>query len=64
MQHTIDELVAKINVMTEKATLLQNSRYRLDSTMLKYMVEDIQAHARDIACDKGDENSPSGEADT
>jgi hypothetical protein len=61
MQHTIDDLVAKISVMAEKATLLQNSRYRLDETQLRYMVEDLQAHARDIACDTGDAKSPSGE---
>lgn len=52
MIHTIEELVAKIKVLDEKATLLHNSQYRLSDAEKRYAIEDIQALARDICSDK------------
>lgn len=51
MLHDIEELVAKIKVLDDKATLLHNSQYRLSDVEIRYMIEDIQALARDICCD-------------
>ena len=52
MNHSIEELVAKVRVLAEKTTLLHNSQYRLADVEIRYMIEDIQALARDICCDK------------
>lgn len=54
MKHSIEELVAKVKVLDDKATLLHNSQYRLSDVEIRYMLDDIRALARDICCDKDD----------
>ena len=51
MYHNIEEFVAKVKVLNEKATLLHNSQYLLSDVEVRYMIEDTQALARDICCD-------------
>lgn len=51
MLHNVEEIVAKIKILDEKATLLHNSQYQLSDVEIRYMLEDIQALARDISCD-------------
>lgn len=54
MKHSVEELVAKVKVLAEKATLLHNSQYRLAEYEKRYLIDDIQALAREIACDRDD----------
>lgn len=52
MNHSIEDFVAKIKVLADKATLLHNSQYRLTEREIKYSIEDIQSLAREIYSDK------------
>lgn len=58
MYHSIEELVAKVKVLGDKATLLHNSQYRLSDSEIQYMIDDIQSLCRDICCDSGDNRNP------
>lgn len=59
MQHRISQLCDKVNVMYEKSMNLRRLKYDIpkesrtqaDETHIDYLVQDIQALARDIAND-------------
>ena len=64
MQHTVEELIKRINVMHDKAVLVHRLRNEFselsykeyDKVSCKQLIEDIQALALSIANDKeGDE---------
>ena len=51
--HTPEEIIAKLQIMIEKAELLKSSKDRApqDSTYINYLEEDLRALAMEIAMD-------------
>lgn len=52
MQHTIREMLDKINVMQSKALLLEKEHMNKTPEEVQYRIEDIQALAGDIYNDR------------
>jgi hypothetical protein len=52
MKHTIKEMLQKIEVMHDKAVLLEKEHMNKSADEVKYRVEDIQALAGDIYNDR------------
>jgi hypothetical protein len=53
MQHTIKQMLEKINVMQQKALLLEKEHMNKTPDEVQYRIEDIQALAGDIYNDRG-----------
>lgn len=53
MQHTIREMLDKINVMQQKAELLEKEHMNKTPAEVQQRIEDIQALAGDIYNDRG-----------
>ena len=53
MQHSIKEILNKINVMRQEAELLEKEHMNKTSDEVQYRIEDIQALAGDIYNDRG-----------
>lgn len=53
MQHTIQQLLDKINVMQDKAQLLEKEYMNKTPAEVQQRIEDIQALAGDIYNDRG-----------
>ena len=53
MQHTIREMLDKINVMQQKAELLEKEHMNKTPAEVQHRIEDIQALAGDIYNDRG-----------
>ena len=53
MQHSIKEILNKINIMQQKAELLEKEHMNKTPDEVQYRLEDIQALAGEIYNDRG-----------
>lgn len=54
MYHSMEQLVAKIQVMLDKAVLLEKEHLNKTQDEVNYRLDDIRALAGDIYNDRGD----------
>ena len=60
MYHNIDDLIAKVNVIKEKADRLLTGPSSQDPVLTQFEIEDIQALCADIANDRGSRGDKGG----
>lgn len=53
MYHNINDLIAKVNVIKDKADRLQSDHKYQDPVQTQFEIDDIQALCADIANDRG-----------